>query len=485
MKKFGCGFKFSLILIAILIIGGFYVWQAVKNFNLQKVLESNFIQTQVSRQIGDKAPELLSVLPKFLGFSRPMTYLILFQNNTEIRPGGGFIGSYAVVKMDKGKTELIAVDGSENLDKNIPADFKMTPPKPLKEFLGVDRWYFRDANWSPDFAVSAQKALDLYIGERGVEAKNIDIVVGMTPTVLEEFLRDLGSLTVSGVDFDADNVTEKLEYEVEYAYDEKGLEFHERKDILKPFMLELLSQLKVYSLINLQDYYDIMHQMIEEKQLVLYSPEVDLQSELNEMGWSGQVEDTNNDFLLWVDANLGALKTDHAIKRDLTYTFDYDKESNRYLARATMNYKHSGSFDWRTSRYRSYVRVFVPLGSELKSVQGSMKNDKSDEPYSVDQGQDLKKTWFGAFISIEPGRDATLVFEYYLPVDLSSKIKNGLYDLLVQKQLGTKEVSLTLDLNFAKNIYTAQPEEDRSDWADNVYSYTTPLYTDREFVVRF
>ncbi|MGH7246431.1 MAG: DUF4012 domain-containing protein, partial [Candidatus Levyibacteriota bacterium] len=45
----------------------------------------------------------IDVYPSVFGFDKKKTYLVLLQNNMELRPGGGFIGSYAVVSVDKGK----------------------------------------------------------------------------------------------------------------------------------------------------------------------------------------------------------------------------------------------------------------------------------------------------------------------------------------------------------------------------------------------
>src|SRR3989339_224407 len=60
------------------------------------------------------------ILKQALGLSKPKTYLLLFLNNTELRPGGGFIGVYATVRMDKGQTEILALEGTEKIDSRTP-----------------------------------------------------------------------------------------------------------------------------------------------------------------------------------------------------------------------------------------------------------------------------------------------------------------------------------------------------------------------------
>ena len=442
-------FFLALVLLAIGVMG--YRW--VKNLTPEKLLQSNFVQGEIKRQLGNENADLMELLPRFLGFTKPMTYLFLFSNNTELRPGGGFIGSYAVVKLNKGETEIVKLEGTEKIDKNTPKDWKPDPPIQIKRHLGMSKWYFRDANWSPDFSSSAQKALELFKGENGVEADNIDIVVAFTPTVLEKILEKTGKVTVEGVTFSAKDVTEKLEWEVEYGYSEKGLAFHERKDIMRPFFWALLKQIKLDALSHWAEYFKLADELTHEKQIMFYGKDANFQKDLVTRGWAGEVKQTDKDYLLWTDANLAALKTDRVIKRDLKYTIA-QRNDGRLLATAEMTYNHTGVFDWRTTRYRTYARVFVPAGSELISYDGAMKWDRTSGKGQVEQGDELGKHWFGAFIAIEPGKTGKLSFTYLLPQIVSDQIKSHSYTIFVQKQLGLPKMGLTIEPKFGTNTST-------------------------------
>jgi len=474
--------KLFLFVFILLIGAGVYGYFWVKNLTPEKLLQSSFVQDQVREKLGDENTELFNLLPRFLGFTEPVNYLLLFQNNTEIRPSGGFLGVYAVVKVDKGRMEILKVEGTEVLDKNTPEDWKPTPPKIISEHLKVDRWYFRDANWSPDYVESVEDVLKLYKGEEGLLADEIDAVVAITPTVLEKFIEKIGPVVVQDIEFTVDNVTEKLEYEVEYGYDDKGIPFHERKQIIEPFMQELLHSLKIKSLTNIQNYFELVQDLAKEKQILFYSFDEDTQKEFDDRDWSGRVRQVEGDYLIWVDANLAALKTDHAIERVLNYSFE-PQEDGRILATAEMEYTHNGSFDWRTTRYRTYARVYVPVGSEFVESRGSMAWDRTDKPSVIDQGEELGKQWFGAFIAIEPGNIGKLSFSYFLPESISSQIQNNSYTLFVQKQAGTIDHSLTLELKFGNNIVSAYPEEKLEEWGDEIYRYKGDLRLDRKFEV--
>lgn len=470
-----------ILITVFLVLFGLFFWgyTYIKNLTPEKILQSDIIR----EELGEEKIDFYLALSKLFGFEKPMTYLVLFENNTELRPAGGFIGVYAVLKIDKGHLEIVTVDGTENLDRNVPIDWKSKPPKVLAEHLKVDRWYFRDSNWSPDFSISAQKALEFYQAEGGVESDRIDMVVAFTPTVLEELLGITGSFTVDGIDFTSDNVTEKLEYEVEYGYNEDGTAFSERKQIIRPFMSLLLEHLQDNLFSNLNNYENLFQEMIKTKQIMFFAKDQNWQEFIEINDWDGQVVSTTNDYLLWVDANLASLKTDYALDRQLKYSIR--PEGDKYIATAEMFYKHKGEFDWRTTRYRTYARVFVPVGSELILTTGAMKWDRTLGEGQTDVGVDLNKQWFGAFIAIEPGKQGSLKFEYYLPDYIADQIKQGQYDLYIQKQLGTIDHTLTLDLDFGKNITKATPAEMIDNWGNSIYTIQTDLVTDRSFVVNF
>ncbi len=460
-----------------------YAFYKIKNISPEKILTSNVVQKKVNSLVGDPTGDFSTLLPQFLGFSKPRTYLFLLQNNTEMRPGGGFIGVYATVRIDKGHVEVLKVEGTETLDGQAPDDWKQTPPTILKEHLKVDRWYFRDSNWSPDFSVSAQQALDFYKGENGIAANEIDTVVAFTPTVLERLMKITGPFTVEGIEFTSENVTETLEYHVEYDYARNGRSFENRKGIIKVFMDELLVHLRDNAFSQVDAYTKLVHELAKEKHIIFYSKDSELERVMGNLGWTGKVKSTSGDYLLWVDANLAALKTDHAMVRNLTYTIE--PRGNELVARASMKYTNTGKFDWRTSRYRTYARVYVPEGSKLIETKGAMKTDRSKEIGTTDQGQELGKQWFGAFIAIEPGQTGTLEFLYTLPSSIREQIDAGKYELLAQKQLGLPDSALTLQLNFGKNIQTATPPEEEKNWGNQIYTFDSNLVLDRNFVVGF
>jgi len=428
------------ILLTCFLIGGF-LFKIYKNdlmggSQINSAPFSNFKTVQ----------ETVSLIPDFLGFNRSQTYLVLFLNNTEIRPGGGFIGSYAVLRINKGKIEILETNGSENLDWSAPKDFKIKPPYPISTYMKQAYWYFRDSNWSPDFSVSAKNALWFYRFEGGGEGSKIDGVIGITPTVVEKMMAISGPLTINGKEFTSDNFTEDLEYHVEYGYKEIGQAVEDRKSIIGDLSRALMSKLSSLPPWRWGEIWAGISDLLEEKQIMIFSNNNSLQNILEKKDWAGIIKKTDSDYLLVTDSNLASLKTDLAVKRKITYTLK--PSGDNYLAQVRIEYDHRGKFDWRTTRYRTYTKIYVPQGSTLIKAEGFINEEKKS--VAPDVGSELDKIFFGGFMSIEPQTKKTLTVEYLLPERISNQIKNNLYTLFVQKQLGTLNNSLTVDLNFDK-----------------------------------
>ncbi len=485
--KFKTFFLIFLSMVGVLLIAAVGGYIFLQQKTPSEIFQSPIIQNAIKNQVGVQRKDIIDLVPVFLGFSEPKTYLILFLNNTEMRPGGGFIGSYATVRVSQGKMEVLKVEGTEILDKQTPDTWRPTPPPMIQQQLGLDRWYFRDSNWSPDYVVGAQKALEFYKAEGGIASNEVDAVIGITPAVLESLLILTGPLTIQGINFTAENVVETLEHEVEYGFEDKGIAFENRKQILQPFFHEILYRLGPDAILHTGKYFDLFEKLAQEKHVLVYFLDEKVQQFMNEKKWTGQVPSVSGDFVLWVDANLAALKTDAKIQRTLQYSIApvAQSTSSTYVATARMKYNHFGVFDKFTSRYRTYARVYVPQGSVLKEVNSVQKNGRKTKITQVDQGIELEKQWFGVFFVIEPQEARELEFIYELPSHIKQQVQGQSYNLLVQKQAGLENIGLTLDLNFGTNIQSAVPPEDQKFWGNSTYTYSTDFRTDKSFKVTF
>jgi hypothetical protein len=457
----------------------------------------------------DRTLPMLKFLPKIVGFEQPRSYLFLLQNNSELRPTGGFIGTYGILKLKDGEIEKFDTDNIYNLDRSTQSIIKEPAPWPIVKYLEQKDWAMRDINWAPDFPTTAKKAIEMYdkenlvlldfkrtgkkiIGEKGVEITevipyedNLYGVIAMTPEILGGLLKLTGPVVAGDMVFTEENYQDQLELMVGKLYQELNIPIAERKGIIKKLADQIKVKILTLPLSKITDVLDIGFKALDQKQVLIYSTDPELQELVLERGWGGEIKQTENDYLMVVDSNMASLKTDQYVDRFIAYSFS--QQNNDLIAKVEITYKNTADFTWKSTRLRTYTRVYVPLGSELIKSQGAMENDKikdpARQPGQVEVGQEFNKTFFGAFISIEPHETGVLSFEYKLPPRIKDKINNS-YQLLVQKQPGAIP-NLTLGLKFVKNIKSAAPAEAEKEWFNTSYNYSTALDTDKQFLVTF
>lgn len=449
-----------------------------------EVIEPHIVQLEQLRGALSRDLSLISQVPLMIGYPEPKTYLFLLLNNTELRPGGGFIGTYGIVNVADGDIKDFFTDDIYAIDGPAEGVLQIEPPEPLKRYLRSSGWFMRDANWSPDFVVSAMNVERFYHLENG-PVRDIDGIFGVTPTVIERLLEVTGPITVDDTTFTSENVTDELEYQVERGFVLEGIPLAQRKEIVGQLGEELVARLLSLPLSELQTLFAIAENAIEEKHIMLSFKDAFLQNIADERDWSGRFRVASGDQLAIIDANLASLKSDPVVDRTVRYSVRPDGDT--YIARAEMEYRHHGTFNWKTTRYRTYTRFYTPLGSQFLKGEGMMVDDKLNDPArrpgTIDVTEELGRTVFGGFISIEPGETRTLAVEYRVAKQVADMIRSGQYELMVNKQLGTVAHGLTLDLDFDKNVTRATPPEPPEEWGDDRYRVSSDLRLDRQFVI--
>lgn len=435
---------------------------------------------------------ITAVIRDIAGVGEDRQWLVLYLNNSELRPGGGFMGVYGLLLMRDGEIKSFEVDDVYVADALVQSTgYESVAPEPISRYLGVNTWYFRDANWSPDFSVSsefAEQLLRQQYAYAGLPVPDIDGVIGITPDVAERIMAFLGPIELEGFTFTQDNVYDLLQFETQFGFKDRGLDFNDRKDIVSKLTDEVLSRLLAIPISDIPTVLNIVLSSFEDKQMAIYSKNTSSQNIISGSGWGGVIDpEPGKDQLLFVDSNMASLKTDPVVNRSINY--EVSEVDGRLLAKFQITYNHSGSFTGLTTRYRTYARLFVPSGSELVRIEGSLADDllnnPNGNPSPITIEEDLGMTSFGVFTAVEPGRQKTLTFEYYLPNSIKSSLDAGSYDLQVFKQMGTANYPLTVKIESDKNITSAEPAEARGDRGDKAYYIETELNKNLDFKVRY
>ncbi|MDP2838218.1 MAG: DUF4012 domain-containing protein [Candidatus Moranbacteria bacterium] len=419
-----------LVVVLVLLGGGVYTFFYAKEHKAEFAAGSLNLFQKVSRLLPlapdtKKEIEVVNQLVAELTKQddRIRVFLVLLQNADEIRPGGGFLGQYAIIKTKNGAVLSTFVEDANLLDQRIVT--KITPPYPFFRKLQLKKWKFRDSNFSPDFPTNAEKAQYFYRLAGGRE--KFDGVIAVNSRVFDNILSITGPIQIPGDSnvYTSTDGSYKLEERVERAYlgEDVPAELKQnRKVIMKKLAAEIMK--RVATVQNIPKLAEFAQNELRNRDIMLYFADQNLQSLVESVHWDGSVaKDWDGDYLMLVDANMGALKTDYYVRRKLDYTVDFTGEKPT----GTLVYTYSNTAprgDWRTSDYHTYLRAFVPKGSvmlERKWINAVITNE------------DFNKTYFGGFVDVEIGQsDVMTTLRYELPGTITAEN----YKLLIQKQSG-------------------------------------------------
>ncbi len=411
------------------------------------------------------AQPLLINLPKLLGDKGEMRYLVLFQNDKELRATGGFITAYAQFRLVKGKAILEKADDIYALDaakkKNFPA-----PREILTFHKGVYNLNIRDSNLSPDFKLSMQQFEELYDSVSGKE--KIDGIWAVDTHVLVEALKILGSVYVYGREFSADTDKRcdcpKAVYELEdYSTRPVGYVREARKDIIGVLLQTLLQKALG---ISPSKYWGQLFQMllseINEKHVLAYFHDADAQKAAESFNMAGRImtasetatllkyqEGKDWDYLHVNNSNMAGAKANMFVSQKVTKDVTTGGDGT-LTTKLTLEYKNpypgsdcgleSGGL-CLNAPLRDWIRVYAPFGSKLVDSKGA-QSPKDNKPVGLETYDALGKTVFEGFLIVNPLGTAKLELTYTSSV----KSEDGKYKLLIQKQPGTNGDEYTIKL---------------------------------------
>jgi len=388
---------------------------------------------------------LLEAAPYLLGIDKERTYLVLFQNDKELRPTGGFLTAYSIMKVDKGKFSPVSSSDIYNLD----AKYKPTLPAPdvlVKYLKGPyvlsPKFRLRDMNWSPSFAES----MKLFTEEAAkVGITGVDGVISVDTQVLVYLLDAIGKIGVPGFGNFSTEVDPRCNcpnviYELEDFADIEGPvvwdpggsgkiiyappNYDNRKKIIGPLMNSVLANAMGQPKDKLPKLFEAGFKSLMEKHLLFYLFDNKVQEAVNSFGIAGTIKETSGDYLHVNDANLGGRKSNLYITQEVLQEFAVAKDG--YIEKTvTLTYKNPEKQDgWLNSVLPDWLRIYVPRGSQLISFDGV---ENSPEPY-----EEFGKSVFAGFFQLRPEGVAKITLKYKLPFKPSNNLK-----LFIQKQPGT------------------------------------------------
>lgn len=442
-----------------------------------------------------------AIFLELLGHNGPRKYLLVFQNNQEMRATGGFIGSYGILHISNGEVKKMMIDGIFNPDGQFKDD--IVPPRPLQKITAG--WSTHDANWFPHFPKTAQKLSSFYEKTGG---PTVDGIMTMTPTVMEKMLSVTGPIEMEefGVVVDSENFIRTTQYEVEIDYDKE-------ENNPKKFLADLAPKIfeRLFGISDPKDASKVIAVLVdalEEKHILLHSFEEEVQDVISERGWSGEILSTNNDFLMVVNSNINGFKTDGVIEETISHNAQV-MEDGSIVDTVKIKRVHNGGdggYEWWNKVNSNYMRVYVPKGSELLSVDGhtremveapldyeklEFKRDPDvmdeetgmviDEETGTRIYEEENKTVFANWVYVSPKETVEIEYVYRLPFGIDLEKNAGhmdTYSILFQKQAGSIGSNLHFEISTNGNEKVLWKYPDELNVDDQDASFETKLTKD-------
>lgn len=443
---------------------------------------------------------VIDTLPYLLGFEGRRTYLVLFQNNKELRPGGGFIGSYGLATVDKGRINGFSIHDVYDADGQLKGHVE--PPFAVRRYLTSPHWYLRDSNFDIDFASAASSSAFFLKEETG---DIVDGVIGIDVSFVKNIISKIGPLQLPDY---KKTITEDNFYLLAQKNAEKQFfpGSTQKKDFLRSvygaiqFDLATRKNIPYFSLLE-----EVFNSIEEKHVLFAFSnPAIHNVFAVNGFSsslWDNRKEEKNNlnDFLGISESNFGGNKANYFIQRTIEQNEKID-ESGTVSSTVTINYANKSN-DWPGGDYKNYLRIILPFQSELLSV--SIDGEKRtivpaitdpliyekelfriSEELEVETTEEYGKTVFGFFVVVSTQSKKTVTISYKLSKKMAFDESLFSYNHKVFKQQGTENDSFKFSLSYPTSLkiinstYGVKKKENKA-------VFETTLSKDKELFIDF
>lgn len=424
-----------------------------------------------------------------LGDRYPQRYLVLLMNNDEMRPGGGFIGSYVLLDLNEGRLSNWSFHDVYDLDNSYTKHHDV--PAPELQHL-TKEWRLRDSNIYPDFTLSAEQAAWFLEAEGG---PGVDGVLAVNLSTAQSLLEVLKEVQVDSIStpITAENFTPIMSTLVEA----KVYGATSPKEILNQTLSAILEQSTDFNTkaqLGLALYNDA-----HKKQVLLYHKDASAQAFLEDLGIAGQLPDLaslEHDFFMPIFTNMGANKTDRYIHTDIQHHTEVLSDGG-LVDRITIQRTHTfndatlawlkdvtakaGFTAWNSHLEqlmgkgvnRTGIRLYLPEGIEILGTEGILRDEIQ---FLYDPTLDL--SYYFIDQSLAPGQSQEFSLVYALPFGIDTRFTE--YQASLFKQPGLKNLTLTKTANANDSLLlkgypagTTAPELD--------YSYTSSFESDEHF----
>jgi hypothetical protein len=428
------------------------------------------------------AENFLNVFIPWLATSTPHNVLVMLQNPSEMRPGGGFLGSYADVTLADGNITNISVHDITDVDKAFTS--KIIPPPPLQ--LENNNFRPADANWFFDFPTSASKTIEFF---EEATSTQYDAAIAISPQVVSDLLSVTGPITISSTStasttFTSANLLTQIQNIVQQGQDanEAGTGATTAtypKAVLGQLSHAIFQQLAASSTdaAQSQELLAMALDWVNKRDVMAYFTDPAFEGFVTSYGAGGDVyqlpQNFNGDYLALADADINSDKSDLYVAQNVAWTAQINADGT-ITDDVTIDKTHNGNqspYWWYQTTNQDYLQLFVPDGAALTNeVGGFLKNitppinyarngystdptiaaiASTTQPYllypNVTTHEEDGKEVFAAWTRVAKGQSTSIEFDYthraFLP-----PVAGTQYQFVFEKQAGSaRSYDFTID----------------------------------------
>ena len=457
------------------------------------------------------------VILSMLGNVSPRRYLIVFQNPTELRPTGGFIGSFALIDIENGEIKNLQVPAGGSYDLQGTLKKHLRAPLPLH--IINPEWQFQDGNWFPDFPTSAKKLAWFLEKSQG---PSVDGVIAINATLLPELLSVVGPVTIkdSNTQLTADNALTTVRDSINVAAAEKDKKPKQIITAAAPAIIETLKAGKSEHFLPL---ITALLKGLENRDIQLFARDEELQKRIAEFGWDGAIRDNpSGDYLSVIGTNIGGQKTDALINQKIDHQARIGADGTvQITVHITREQRMSAGVN-EGGPHVSYLRYYVPQNSTLQSSDGFtfraeslfqapeqwQKEDADltsvEKEIAIDSKsgtritQEFGHTVFGNWMITQPNGTSETTIVYTLPFKIQPKPLIGFkkimanfydpgqpasYSFYMQRQSGASPTTVTSRIILPDEWALGWVTDRRAQTASNGALLSIPFNTDIHYAI--
>jgi nucleoside-diphosphate-sugar epimerase len=412
-------------------------------FSQDYILELKSLVGNVSETV-EGIDSIIAFIPDILGNSERKRFLILLQNEGEIRSTGGWLSSYAIFGVEGGQIRELFVDDIYNADGTLQVQNKeFNPPQSLAKALETTDYSFSLVNWNPDL-YDVMLESESFVSALG-KGDDLDGIITMDIAFIQKLLDHWGGIEVPG---ENELITSDNLYSNIFEMHEDFTPGSNRKatflaNLANETVTKLLSS-------NFSQYRDILtafEESLNEKHLQAVFKNTDATRFFDNNNWDGRLDSKYVSAPITIDWNWGGNKANLYIQRNHSLDIEIDEKDITYTYEINV-VNESTSDTYPEGDYTNYTRIYIPSGSKLLSLKGLENNE-----YDIynDSGYKAVGGWFNTPV----GESNTLTIKYsisksalgtYFP--LSVQNDNVFFDVNIYKQPGTKRESFVLNISY-------------------------------------